>query len=322
MTNTRLRRPRRSAWSAPATRIAFAAALAQVPAPAVAAVRVVSAPSGWQGPVVYAAPTSRGVVDVYRGGPTKPIRPIYSFDLDPGVANSLVVDSQRNLFLADSYSTWVFEYAPGTSTPSKRFPTAMTPDNIAVRGDTLYVFEAMESGGSASIALYEHGGVTVTRSLTDPRIVLPQGMAVDRAGNVFVGYSGSGFRSGIGEFVGGKMPMKRLDIALFPLSLGIDSAGNLLVDAPDSGSDLTSSISVFPPGLTTPIGTIPHLPWLYQFSLTANGQYFYAGDMGRGKSFQMYEYPSGALVYSRGDREAFEGYAGIAASPAAPVGVW
>jgi hypothetical protein len=302
--------------------ITLLAGLALAPVPTIAAIRVVAAPIGWQGPVVYAAPTSRGVVDVYRGGPTKPILPIYSFDLDPGVANSLVVDAQRNLYLADSYSTWVFEYAPGTSTPSKRFPTSETPDNIAVRGDTLYVFEGMESGGSASVALYEHGGVTVTRSLTDPRIVFPQGMAVDRAGNVFVGYSGSGFKSGIGEFVGGKMPMKRLDIALYPLSLGIDPAGNLLVDAPDTGSTLTSSISVFPPGLTAPIGTISNLPWLYEFSLTANGKYFYAGDEGRGKSFQMYAYPSGALVYSRGDREAFAGYAGIAASPAAPVGTW
>ena len=54
------------------------------------------------------------IVNVYRGGTTKPKRPIYSFSLNPGVANSLVVDRHGNLFLADTFSTWVFEYAPGT----------------------------------------------------------------------------------------------------------------------------------------------------------------------------------------------------------------
>ncbi len=62
----------------------------------------------------------------------------------PRCGDSLVVDRRGNLFLADSYSTWVFEYAPGTSTPSKSFSTSETPfpehslarlDALRIRGD-------------------------------------------------------------------------------------------------------------------------------------------------------------------------------------------
>jgi hypothetical protein len=275
------------------------------------------------GPLVYAAPTSRGVVNVYPGGQTKPTSPLYSFSFNPGVANSLVVDRRGNLFLADSYSTWVFEYAPGTSTPSKSFSTSETPFNIALHGSTLFVYEAMESGGLADVAVYEHGSTKVTRTLSDSAIVYPQGMAVDGAGDVFVGYSGSAVSQfGIGEFVGGRMPMVPLNLGgLYPLSLGVDPAGNLLVDAPEV-SGLTSSISIFPPGRTTASATIDNLPWLYEFSLTADGRNFYAGDMGRDRVFQMYHYPSGRLIYRFKDPEAYEGFAGICASPAAEVGTW
>ncbi len=270
--------------------------------------------------LLYAAPTSRGVVNVYPGGRSKPTQPIYSFHLDPGVANSLVIDRQGNLFLADTYSTWVYEYAPGGTTPVKSFPTTWQPFFIAVQGNTLYAYQSQESGGNASIGIYENGHTTVDRALTDPRIVFPQGIAVDAAGNVFAGYAGAKLNEyGIGEFVGGQMPMRRLPIkGLYPTCLVIDRAGNLLVSALAGKG---SAIYVFPPGQTTPSLTIPNLPTLYQFSLTAAGTAFYVGD-GTGKSFQMYKFPSGKRIYNFKDPDAFVGFAGIAASPSQQSGIW
>jgi hypothetical protein len=274
----------------------------------------------WKGPVVYVAPTSRGVLYVYPGAPHAPKKTLYSFSLYPGLENSLQVDDRQNLYFADSYSTWVYEYAPGTNTPKKSFPTSYRPSNISVRGNTLYVFQSMDSGGYASIAVYEGGRTHPTRVLSDASITYPQGMAVDKAGNVFVGYGGANFTSGIGEFVRGKGTMKQLNQSVDPLSLAIDPAGNLLVDVIATESE--SAIDVFPPGSTSPSSSIKHLPWMYQFSLTADGKSFYAGDMGHVKKYQMYSYPSGKLIYSFAAPDAFAGYAGIAASPASSVGTW
>jgi hypothetical protein len=277
----------------------------------------------WSEPVVFAALTSRGVVNVYRDKDTRPKNPIFSFNLDPGTESSLVVDPQGNLFLADPYSTWVFEYAPGASTPTKSFATSHTPDNIALNGDSLYVFQAMESGGSASIAIYAHGATKPTRSLTDAAIVIPQGMAVDGAGNVFVGYGGASLRQyGVGEFVGGRMPMKHLRIPhyIYPITLAVDPSGNLLIDAL-STTPGESTIYIFPPGQIVPNGTLGNMPSLYQFSFTADGSSFYVGDTSD-RSFRKYSYPSGTLIYKRKDTDAQFGYSGIASSPAPSVGVW
>jgi hypothetical protein len=275
----------------------------------------------WHGPVVYAAPTSRGVVNVYRGGTKQPKQPLYSFALYPGVANSLQVDKHGNLYLADTYSTWVFEYAPGTNTPLNSFPTSEPPDEIAVRGKTLYVFQSAPDGGDASVQIYENGQTKPSRSLSDGAIEDPSGLAVDGAGNVFVGYLGPNFTEGVGEFVKGKMPMVPLNLAgvVLPLALAVDPDGNLLVDSVGDGND--STIYIYPPGQTTASGSIPNLPWLYQFSLTRDGSAFYAGPTS-GSAFEMYAYPSGTPIYSFTDSDAYVGFAGIAASPGVKPGVW
>src|SRR6202000_529598 len=95
----------------------------------------------WNGPVVYVSPTSTGYVYVYPGKQHPPKKTLYSFNLYPGVENSIQVDTQKNVWFADSFSTWVYEYAPATNHPKTGFETAYTPEQIAVRGKTLYVFE-------------------------------------------------------------------------------------------------------------------------------------------------------------------------------------
>jgi hypothetical protein len=275
----------------------------------------------WKGDVVYASPTSTGYTYVYPGGPHAPKKTLYSFNLYPGVENSIQIDAKQNVYFADSYSTWVFEYAPGTNAPMQSFPTTYTPEEIALRGKTLYVFEGELSGGIADIAIYENGSTKPTRTLTDGNVQYPSGLAVDKAGNVFVGYQGPSFTSGIGEFVKGEGSMKVLNSSILPLALAIDGDGNLLVDAAVSGSK--STIQIYPPGKTSPSKSIDNLPWFYQFSLTADGKHFFAGDAGyNATSYQYYTYPAGKLVYSYAVPGAASGVAGIAASPSLAVGKW
>jgi len=293
-------------------------------APSTIAARHAPVPAAqWKKPVVYAAATSRGVVNVYRDGKTPPKKSLFSFALFPGVENSLVVDTQGNLFFADTYSTWVYEYAPKSETARKGFPTTQPPWQIALRGKTLYAFLAAPSGGDAGVAVYENGKTKPARFLTDPAVVYPQGLAVDAAGNVFVAYGGTNLGEyGVGEFIGGAMPMVPLDISqdIFPVALAIDPAGNLLVDAPDD-SERTSTVYIFPPGQTEPANSIAGLPNLYQLSFTADGSSFYTGDVAD-HAFAKYSYPDGKLIFRFKDSDAKWGFAGIAPSPAAPVGTW
>jgi len=278
--------------------------------------------TGFDGPVVYAAPTSRGIVHVYRGGLGKPGAPTFTFWLNPGVANSLQVDGAGNVYLADSYSTWVYELASATTSPMRKIETPQTPFNLALWGTTLYVFEANVNGGSAQIAIFPKGTKKPSAVLSDPAIVFPQGLAVDGDGNVFVAYGGASLKQfGVGEFVHGQMPLAKLKIGgLVPECLAIDGAGNLLIDAP-VGSGGTTSLFIFPPGASKPSKVIANLPSLYQISFSAGGQSFFAGPAA-GKSFAHYAYPSGKLIYKLREADAFSGFAGIAASPAVKAGVW
>jgi hypothetical protein len=275
----------------------------------------------WKVGVVYVSPTSSGHTYVYRGAPQVPKWPLYSFSLYPGVENSIQVDAQQNVYFADTYSTWVYEYAPKTNTPIKSFPTAYNPFNIALRGNTLYAFQSMASGGYASVAIFANGSTKQTGQLVDSRIEIPAGLAVDAAGNVFVAYLGSGFSSGIGEFVKGKGSMQVIAGNVLPFALAIDGSGNLLADVADYSKDNFSKILLYPPGKTVAQVLMTNLPWLYQISLTANGKYLYAGDSS-GSGYRVYEYPSGKHVYKFSVPGAFRGVAGIAASPALIVGTW
>jgi sugar lactone lactonase YvrE len=301
--------------------LAAAAWMAAVPAARTAAAAV-----GGQ-PVVYAAETSTGYVNVYPAdSKTAPVQPIYSFNLDPGTESSLTVDAAGNLFLADPYSTWVFEYAPGATTPTRRFPTDMTPLDTAVDGKTLYVFQAMLSGGISNIAVYEHGSTKPTRHLSHPAIHYPQGMARDGAGNLFVGYGGAKLGQwGVGEFVHGRMPMRRvkLDHSVYPTALAVDAAGNLLVVTPSYSDTRRSVVYVFAPGSTVAARTITTLPDMSQLAFSADGKSFYTADQ-YGQKFRKFTYPSCKAIYAITDPEAYKrfGFSGVAVSPSLVPGVW
>ena len=274
-------------------------------------------------PVVYAALTSRGVVKAYYDTDTSPTRPIFSFGLNPGTQGAMAFDAHGNLFVTDPFSTWVFEYAPGAATPSRKFPTTGTPYGLALLGDTLYVFQTAPSGGNASVAIYENGSTSPTRLLTAPQIEFAQGIAVDAAGNVFVGWGGARISQfGIGVFAGGQMPMRRLPLSpgLYPVALAVDAAGNLLVDSPSLVAG-QSIITVFPPGQSTPSATIGGLPSLLQVSFTADGSSFYTADTSD-HGFSKFAYPSGTPIYTHTDSDAFAGFAGIACWPPPAVGTW
>lgn len=109
------------------------------------------------------------------------------------------------------------------------------PDNVAF--DTnghVYVANAdANSGGPGNILQFT--GTTLTKTLTDPDISTPQGLAVDSRNNVWVSYRDPG-SSGtyVAEFPHGNMPAKLFhNISLgFSGGLQFDRRQNMLALAP------------------------------------------------------------------------------------------
>ena len=151
------------------------------------------------------------------------------------VNGGIGVDQSGNLWVPDQGANpkTVTEYAPNCGAVKTVLTIAgdTLPNNVAF--DTkghVYVSDAVaNSGGPGNILQYT--GTKVTRTLTDADISTPQGLAVDKANNVWVSYRDPG-SSGtyVAEFVGGKMPAKLFkNISLgFPGSLQFDSKQNLL----------------------------------------------------------------------------------------------
>ena len=155
------------------------------------------------------------------------------------VNGGIGVDQSGNLWVPDQGANpkTVTEYGRDCG----RAKTVLTisgdtlPDNVAF--DTnghVYVANAVaNSGGPGNILQYT--GTTVTKTLTDPDIATPQGLAIDELNNVWVSYRDPGSTGTyVAEFPGGNMPAKLFhNIALgFPGSLQFDQSKNMLALAP------------------------------------------------------------------------------------------
>jgi sugar lactone lactonase YvrE len=155
------------------------------------------------------------------------------------VNGGIGVDQSGNLWVPDQGANpkTVTEYGPDCG-PAKTVLTISgdtLPDNVAF--DTnghVYVANAVaNSGGPGNILQYT--GTTVTKTLTDPNIATPQGLAIDKRNNVWVSYRDPGSTGTyVAKFPGGNMPAKLFhNISLgFPGSLQFDQRNNMLALAP------------------------------------------------------------------------------------------
>jgi hypothetical protein len=217
------------------------------------------------------------------------------------VNGGIGVDQSGNLWVPDQGANpkVVTEYAPDCG-PSKTVLTISgdtLPDNVAF--DTkghVYVSNAVaNSGGPGNILQYT--GTTVTKTLTDPDISTPQGLAVDKQNNVWVSYRDPGSTGTyVAEFPGGRMPATLFkNIALgFPGSLQFDRAQNMLALAPG-----VPAMFIYAPPYTQgkptsqlPLQNAPSFCTLgqLQFKLYCSNGFFSRMDI--------YSYPAGKYLYT------------------------
>jgi hypothetical protein len=151
----------------------------------------------------------------------------------------LGVDQSGNLWVPDQGANpkTVTEYGPNCGAVKKVLTISgdTLPDNVAFDSiGHVYVANAVaNSGGPGNILQFT--GKKVTKTLTDPDIATPQGLAVDNRNNVWVSYRDPG-SSGtfVAEFPKGAMPAKLFhNITLgFLGSLQFDRNRNMLALAP------------------------------------------------------------------------------------------
>jgi sugar lactone lactonase YvrE len=235
------------------------------------------------------------------------------------VNGGIGVDQSGNLWVPDQGANpkIITEYGPDCG-PSKTVLTISgdtLPDNVAF--DTkghVYVSDAVaNSGGPGNILQYT--GTTVTKTLTDPDISTPQGLAVDKMNNVWVSYRDPGSTGTyVAEFPGGGMPATLFkNIALgFPGSLQFDRAQNMLALAPG-----VPAMYIYAPPYTQlkptsqlPLQNAPSFCTLgrQQFKLYCSNGFFSRMDI--------YSYPTGKYLYTYNNGLAGQIPWGIANDPA------
>ncbi|MGB8965942.1 MAG: hypothetical protein WCB99_09915 [Candidatus Cybelea sp.] len=197
-------------------------------------------------PMTYIAPIGTATVFGYKRNNRANQPPICTVGPFVSVNGGIGVDRSGNLWVPDEGANpkTVTEYGPDCG-PAKTVltdPGDAGPDNVAF--DTnghVYVSNSFaNSGGPGNILQYT--GSSITKTLSDPDIATPQGLAVDNRNDVWVSYRDpASTGTFVAEFRRGNMPAKLFkNISLgFPGSLQFDRKQNLLaVDDNFSAMDI------------------------------------------------------------------------------------
>jgi hypothetical protein len=168
------------------------------------------------------------------------------------VNGGIGVDQSGNLWVPDegAYPRTVTEYGPdcGSAKTVLSDPGDVGPDNVAFDANGhVYVSNSFSNSGAPGNIL-QYTGTSITKTLSDPDIATPQGLAVDNRNNVWVSYRDpASTGTYVAEFRRGNMPAKLFkNISLgFPGSLQFDRHQNLL------GTDGNfSSLDIYAPPYT------------------------------------------------------------------------
>jgi sugar lactone lactonase YvrE len=217
------------------------------------------------------------------------------------VNGGIGVDQSDNLWVPDQGANpkTVTEYGPNCG-PAKTvltIPGDTLPDNVAFDSiGHVYVSNAVaNSGGPGNILQYT--GTTLTKTLIDPDIATPLGLAVDKLNNVWVSYRDPGSSNTyVAEFPRGNMPAKLFkNIALgSPGSLQFDKNQNMLALA---GGVPAMYIYAPPYTETSPTTKLPleNAPTMCALGRTQDELYCTNGFF---SEVNVYSYPAAKALYT------------------------
>jgi sugar lactone lactonase YvrE len=221
-----------------------------------------------------------------------------------------VVDAKGNLYITNTNSNTVSEYAPGTTSPSFTYSSMLSaPAGVAVDAkQNVYVSNL----GSGEVIEFAQGANTAAATLTG--MTLPIDVAVDAKGDVYVTTYTSSFASGeILEYAAGKTQGTNLGIATDePGGITLDKSGDIV-----TADQRLPGVLVFPPGKKSPSKTFAvsmNDPISVRFNRAETRAY--VGDSIE-NDVEVYSYPSGQLIDTITD--GVDGPEGVAVYPAPPL---
>jgi len=194
------------------------------------------------------------------------------------------VDTNDNLYVANAQDENVLVYANGSTSPTATLndPNKF-PCDVAVGADgTVYV--ANGSGtmfSSGNVVIYPQGATEPTQTLNNKHFYHVAGLALDKAGNLFVSYNvfGGSQTGGVVEF---KAPNFKHTIDMhvtlgYAGGVGFDGAGHLLVV-----DQKAPSLNVYNVGQRTQIATLslPGASWFFAFNKKSTNLYVADSQLG------------------------------------------
>ena len=214
--------------------------------------------------------------------------------------NGLGVDVAGTLWVPQGTVNLVTTYAKGTCRAAAltlNEPNGQPADIAFSAAGTVYVSDIFGPGNAPGlISVYAKGASAPSSTLTDPSIEEADGVAVDKAGDVFLStYHASSGTSTVVEFKKGKMPGRTLALSGFSQGIGLefDAAQNLI--AVDYSAGLVESFA--PPYAGAPFATFPTKGSSLFGKLDRANKNLYVSDSTNG-AIDVYAYPTGTYEYS------------------------
>ena len=259
---------------------------------------VAGAARGWLSPaaaqateLLYVADVADNAVLIYDANAHNPA-PLGSITSGIDEPDGLTIDAAGTLFVANAGNNTVTTYRHGSLVVANTYRQGLSgPTDVAVGSDgTLYVSNN-HSGTDGFVLEYPPHGFSPNRTIADfPHRGVPNDVALDRSGNLYVSYGvrGPGVFSHVNEYAPHSSTPEPLGMIFdFAAGMTFDASGDLLVcDEP------YQAVEVFKPRHRNPFEDItagfgePVMP-----AFNARHDRLYVSDV-TGKAVHVFAYPS------------------------------
>jgi hypothetical protein len=192
---------------------------------------------------------------VYKAGASTPMQKLEDLS---GFAHDLVFDKSGNLYVAnfDVMPGWISVYGRGDYVPNRFIHDGIGfPDGMAITPSGDLVVLSLLINHTFNVTVYPAGQSSPSLTITQ-RLLNPDDVAVDAAGNIYVANTGDSKSLGsITVYRAGRKNVWRtirtgID---YPVRVALDGENRLYVaNSPSTG---TNTVTVYAPGGSTPVET-------------------------------------------------------------------